>query len=227
MITCVPNILGSKELAQLNHALLSASFADGRSTAGWHAREVKNNLQLAQGAAGYDAVEKIVRAALMQSAIFQMAIRPRFLRSILFNQYEMGMAYGPHVDDAIMTSSVQAAERIRSDVSFTLFLSEPADYDGGELAIDFGGIEQLFKLAAGSLVAYPANTLHRVAPVTRGTRLAAVGWVQSEVRDPAHRAILFDLDIARRSVFTRDGKSPVFDLLSKSHANLLRLWAEL
>ena len=117
--------------------------------------------------------------------------------------------------------------RIRVDVSFTLFLCDPATYQGGELIVDLGGAEQRFKLPAGALVAYPGTLLHRVAPVTEGVRLAAVGWLQSELRDPAQRQVLFDLDIVRRSIFGAEGKSRNFDMLSKAHANLLHLWSEL
>jgi PKHD-type hydroxylase len=130
------------------------------------------------------------------------------------------MEYGSHVDDAVMGST----DPIRSDVSFTLFLNPPDAYDGGELVIESTAGEQAFKLPAGGLVLYPSSTLHRVVPVTR---LAAVSWVQSQIRDPGCREILFDLDTARRTLFEREGKSREFDLLSKSLANLLRLWAEL
>ena len=115
---------------------------------------------------------------------------------------------------------------MRSDISFTLFLSDPESYDGGELVTESHADEQPFKLPAGSLVLYPSTTLHRVEPVTRGSRLAAVGWIRSLVRDPARRELLFDLDTARKALFDRDCKSPEFDLLSKCGANLLRMWAE-
>ena len=129
------------------------------------------------------------------------------------------MHYGSHVDDALM-------DGMRTDVSFTLFLSDPAGYDGGELTIESAAGEETFKLDAGSLVAYSATSLHRVADVTRGTRLAAVGGARSFIRDPARRELLFDLDTARRQLFAREGKSAEFDLVSKSLANLLRMWAE-
>ena len=129
------------------------------------------------------------------------------------------MEYGSHVDDALMNG-------IRTDVSFTLFLSDPDSYDGGALVIESSGGEDDIKLPAGSLVAYPSTTLHRVQPVTKGARLAAVGWARSFIRDPARRELLFDLDTARQSLFAREGKTAEFDLLSKSTANLLRMWAE-
>lgn len=129
------------------------------------------------------------------------------------------MEYGAHVDDALMNG-------IRSDVSFTLFLSDPATYEGGELVIETSSGEDDIKLPAGSMIAYPSSSLHRVAPVTRGTRLAAVGWARSLIRDAGRRELLFDLDTARQSLFAREGKTAEFDLLSKTSANLLRMWVE-
>ncbi|MEM6436188.1 MAG: Fe2+-dependent dioxygenase, partial [Cyanobacteria bacterium P01_D01_bin.115] len=134
-------------------------------------------------------------------------------------RYDTGMEYGRHVDNALMGNQ-------RSDVSFTVFLSEPQDYDGGELVVEGAADEQCYKLAAGTAIIYPSSTLHRVEPVTQGTRLVAVGWVQSWIRDAAKRELLFDLDTVRRSLYTQSGKSNEFDLLSKSLANLMRQWVE-
>ncbi len=149
----------------------------------------------------------------------RLATRPKTILGPLFSRYQPGHAYGAHVDDALMGG-------VRTDVAFTLFLSEPGSCDGGELIIDTAAGEEAFKLAAGSVVTYPATTLHRVAPVTRGERLAAVGWVRSFVRDAAHRELLFDLETARRRLFDRDGKTAEGDLLAKCAANLLRMWCE-
>jgi PKHD-type hydroxylase len=129
------------------------------------------------------------------------------------------MQYGSHVDDALMSG-------MRTDVSFTLFLSDPASYEGGELVIESAAGEDSIKLHAGALVAYPATSLHHVNEVTRGVRLAAAGWAKSLIRDAARRELLFDLDTARRQMFARNGKSSEFDLVSKSFANLMRMWAE-
>jgi PKHD-type hydroxylase len=137
----------------------------------------------------------------------------------MFSRYDPGMRYGAHVDDAIMHG-------MRADVAFTLFVSDQQSYDGGELVLDTAAGEDAIKLPAGALVAYPATSLHRVAEVTRGTRLAAVGWARSFVRDPAQRELLFDLDTARRKLFAQQGSTAEFDLLSKSLANLMRMWAE-
>ena len=140
--------------------------------------------------------------------MFALATRPKTIIGPLFSRYRPGHAYGTHVDDALIGGA-------RTDVSFTLFLADPETYDGGELIIDTASGEESFKLPAGSLVTYPATMLHRVAPVTRGERMVAAGWVRSTVRDPAHRELLFDLETARRRLFDREGKTAEGDLLAK------------
>ncbi len=147
----------------------------------------------------------------------------RAFRPDAFSRYDSGMEYGPHVDDALMMTGDQ---RMRSDIFFTLFLSAPEEYVGGELIIETAGAEQPYKLPAGSLLCYPSTALHRVAPVTRGSRLVVASWMQSHVRSPEHREILFDLDTVRRALFQEKGKNREFGLITKSYANLLRLWAE-
>ena len=221
MILCIGEVLAADRLAAFRERLTGLSFVDGAATAGWHARLVKRNRQAPSGAETKELQAELAET-LARHELFQMACRPRRMRPILFSRYEPGMEYGTHVDDALMGG----ADPVRSDLSFTLFLSPPESYDGGELVVESTAGEQAFKLPAGSLVLYPSSTLHRVAPVTRGERLAAVSWVQSQVRDPGGREILFDLDTARRTLFQREGKTREFDLLSKSLANLLRLWAE-
>src|SRR6266478_7972497 len=179
---------------------------------------VKNNRQT-EAPRSLDTIRKLVAERVLGNEVFRLAVRPKALSPLLFSRYEKNMHYGSHVDDALM-------EGMRTDVSFTLFLSEPTSYDGGELTIESAGGEETFKLAAGTLVAYSATSLHRVTAVTRGARLAAVGWARSFIRDPAQRELLFDLDTARRQIFAREGKSTEFDLVSKSFANLLRMWVE-
>ena len=142
---------------------------------------------------------------------------------LLISRYEVGMAYGTHTDDALMRGQHQV---MRSDVSFTVFLNPPEEYEGGELVIDSTQGEQDYKLPAGSMIVYPSSTLHRVETVTAGHRLAAVSWAQSLIREPSDREILFDLDTVRQSIFETAGKTREFDLLSKTHANLLRKWRE-
>lgn len=222
MIVCIADVLSAEQVREVRELLAKGSYIDGKQTAGWHARLVKDNSQLADGDVATRA-STIVHTALMESAVFQAAVRPRHLRGMLFSSYGGGQTYGSHVDDALMRTD---SGTMRSDVSMTVFLNEPESYTGGELVIEGPGGEQTYKLDAGSVITYPSTTLHHVAPVTSGTREVAVSWAQSFVRAPEHREILFDLDTARRSLFQREGKSAEFDQLSKSHANLLRMWAE-
>jgi PKHD-type hydroxylase len=213
----IGNILSGDEVALIRETLARASFEDGRETAGFAARLVKNNRQ-ASGRKT-ETVRRLVEERILAHEVFALAVRPKALTPVMFSRYERGMHYGSHVDDALM-------QGMRTDVSFTLFLSEPESYDGGELVIESASGEDAVKLPAGNLVAYPSTALHHVAPVTRGTRLAAVGWARSYVRDAARRELLFDLDTARRQLFKREGKSAEYDLISKSLANLLRMWVE-
>lgn len=223
MLLCLANILTPDELAGLRAKLNPDDFIDGKATAGWHARLVKHNTQLRSNAPLLPELQRVIQQALKQSTLFQMAALPKTISPILFSRYETGMEYGSHVDNAFMGDE----HRMRSDLSFTLFLSAPETYEGGELVIENTQGEQAFKLDAGSMVLYPSSTLHRVEPVTQGDRVAAVAWVQSLVKDVTDREILFDLETARQAIFAQHGKTAEFDLLSKSYANLLRKWGEL
>lgn len=223
MIVCIGNVLTDEELQLIRKQLESANFIDGKATAGWHARLVKKNTQLPKDSPVLQAVRSLINTALQRHPVFQMAVRPKHIHPLLISRYETGMAYGTHTDDALMRSQNQV---MRSDISFTLFLNAPDEYQGGELVIDTTLGEQDYKLPAGSMIVYPSSTLHRVETVTNGQRLAAVSWVQSLVREPHEREILFDLDTVRQSIFEQSGKTREFDLLSKTHANLLRKWAE-
>lgn len=220
MILCIANVLDSDTLNRIRAAFSGGELVDGKSTAGWHARLVKNNTQLSGGT---DALRQLVRVQVTRNDVFASACLPYRYGPMLFSRYAPGMEYGAHVDDALMGSD---GGRMRSDVSFTVFLTDPENYDGGELVMDTAGGEHAYKLPAGTMVAYPSNTLHRVSPVTRGERLVVASWLQSHVRDPARRETLFDLDSARRAMFETGGKSREFDLVSKAYSNLLRMWAE-
>lgn len=224
MILCIADILAPDDVARIRDELAHADFRDGRETAGWHARTVKRNEQANSRDARVVALRSEVDHAIGKSALFQMAARPRRRLPVRFSRYSDSMEYGNHVDDAVMDGPEGP---LRTDVSFTLFLSDPESYDGGELVTDTTAGEQSYKLPAGSMVVYPSSTLHRVAPVTRGERIAAIGWAQSTVRDGSRREILFDLDTARRRMFDREGKTEDFDAVSKSLANLQRMWAEI
>lgn len=223
MIFSIDQIIAPEDLTEIKRVLEQAEFIDGKLTAGWHAKLVKNNQQLKSGKS-QNELKAAIRAALAKNDLFQTTVRPRSVHSLLFSRYEAGMSYDTHVDNALMKGS---SGLCRSDVSFTMFLHSPQDYKGGELVIEGVQEEQSYKLEAGSAIFYPSTTLHRVNPVTRGTRLVVVGWVQSIIRDASDREILFDLETARRAIFAKSGKTPEFDLISKSIANLLRKWAEI
>jgi PKHD-type hydroxylase len=214
----IGNVLTAEELDTVRAALARTRFVDGRDTAGFAARLVKKNRQAAPDRA-LETVRRLVAERILGNELFDLAVRPKALSPLLFSRYDPDMHYGSHVDDALM-------DGMRTDVSFTLFLSAPESYDGGELVIESAAGEDAVKLSAGALVAYPSTSLHHVAAVTRGVRLAAVGWARSFIRDAARRELLFDLDTARSALFARDGKTAEFDLIAKSTANLLRMWAE-
>ncbi|MDY6938759.1 MAG: Fe2+-dependent dioxygenase [Cyanobacteriota bacterium] len=222
MIFAIDDVLTPEELQQLDEHLDPKDFIDGKLTAGWHAKLVKHNTQLSKKADYTKKLTEMVSSALWRNPLFKVATQPKTIHSMLFSCYKAGMSYGSHVDNALMGNR----SFLRSDVSLTLFLSDPADYEGGELIIENIDGERTYKLTSGSAIVYPSGALHRVAPVTEGMRLVVVAWVQSLVRDPMQREILFDLDTVRRSVFQQSGKTLEFDLISKTHSNLLRRWAE-
>jgi len=218
MILAISDVLAEGDVAAVRNGLAHAPFGPGEESAGWSARLVKSNLQ-ARDTPEVEAMRSLVQSRLMAHPLFALAVRPKAVVGPLFSRYQPGHAYGTHVDNALIAG-------LRTDVSFTVFLSDPASYDGGELTIDTPSGEETFKLQPGALVTYPATALHSVAPVTRGERLAAAGWVRSHVRDAARRELLFDLETARRRLFEREGKTADADLLAKCAANLMRMWCE-
>lgn len=218
MILAIADVLSPGDIETVRAGLVTATLVDGKATAGWSAKLVKSNLQ-AGASPEVERLRALIEARLAAHPVFQLATRPKTIIGPLFSRYQPGHAYGTHVDDALIGGA-------RTDVSFTLFLAEPNSYAGGELIIETSSGEEAFKLPPGSIVTYPATTLHRVAPVTQGERLAAAGWVRSFVREPSHRELLFDLETARRRLFDRDGKTADGDLLAKCAANLLRLWCD-
>lgn len=192
-------------------------FVSGQKTAGWHARQVKQNEQLDDKSA--TAVTSKISSALAANEVFNAAARPKSFVRIMVSRYRPGMEYGLHVDDALMGG-------VRTDLSFTLFLNDPESFEGGELVIEGNDGTQEIKLPTGSLVLYPTTALHRVAPVTRGERLAVVGWVRSFIRSHENREILFDLDNALAMARSENAGRETIDRLLKVKMNLLRLWAE-
>lgn len=197
-------------------------FIDGRETAGWAAVNVKNNKQVASSSGDFAALQTMVSEALAANRFFTMAAMPKVMRPILFSRYSAGMGYGPHVDNALMGESPQT----RIDLAFTLFLSNPTAYEGGELEIDEPAGTRSFKLSAGAAVLYPANSLHQVTKVVSGQRDVAVGWIQSLVREADKRRVLFELENLRATMFTEGGKTDAFDTLTRNTSDLWRMWAE-
>ena len=218
MMLLIENLLARAEVAALRDAAAGLSFGDGRATAGRYARTVKANDQ-ALPAPELEAILAKVESTLAANPLFRSAARPKVLTRLMLSRYRAGQTYGLHVDDALM-------QGVRTDLSFTLFLCAPDSYDGGALVIEDMFEARAIKPAAGDLILYPATTLHRVEPVSRGERLAVVGWAQSLIRDAAQREILFDLDQSVEACFASEGKSAQFDRLTKTRANLLRMWAE-
>ncbi len=214
MFLAVENILTKAEVAAIRAAADAMSFDDGRKTAGAIARAVKANDQAAPSD-DLDAIRAKVTAALYAHPVFASAARPRALTPQILSRYRQGQTYGMHVDDALMSG-------LRTDLSYTLFLSDPESYDGGALIVADTVEERAFKLKAGDLILYPSTTLHRVEPVESGTRLAVVGWVQSWVKAADEREMLFDLDRAIGSLGVGEDARTLRDLLVKTRSNLIR-----
>lgn len=222
MIKTLPELISPDELARLNRLIAGVEFSEGRATAGEMLQQAKNNQQIPWNHPVMKEVTGLVMQALGRCDAFMSAAQPRRLAAMLVSRYRPGMAYGMQVDAPIMGEP----NHVRSDVSFTLFLSDPDSYAGGELAFDSGSGESAFKLPARSAICYPTGQLHRVRPVERGERLAVVGWVQSLVREPAVRELLHDLSEARELLVEQAGCGRAVDLINKSYFNLLRRHAE-
>ena len=225
MLIRVPQVLTAAQVAECREALETAEWADGKATAGTLSVRVKNNLQLPERHPLARRLGEMILNALDKNLLFVAAALPLKVVPPLFNRYAGGQSYGDHIDNAVRPVP-GTRHRVRTDLSATLFLSAPEDYDGGELVVQDTFGPRRMKLPAGDLVLYPGTSVHHVEPVTRGARLAAFFWVQSMVRDDAKRALLFELDGACQQL-TRDvpNHRAVVQLAGIYH-NLLRLWAE-
>lgn len=225
MLLTLPKILNAGQLHHARRLLEGAGWVDGKITAGHQSAQVKRNLQLPESDPVAQELGGIILASLESNALFLSAALPKVVFPPLFNRYGEGMGFGNHVDNAIR-SLPGSPLRIRTDISATLFLNEPSDYDGGELVVDDTyGLHQV-KLPAGSMVLYPSSSLHRVTPVTRGERLASFFWMQSLVREDAQRTLLFDLDQSIQQVREERSDHPSLIQLTACYHNLLRLWSE-
>jgi PKHD-type hydroxylase len=222
MTLLLQSVLESADLASVREGLADLAFGPGKRTAGATARAVKDNLQADGADPRTQALERFVVEALRRHPLFEIAARPARLTRVMFSKYEPGMTYGAHTDDALMGAG---DDKLRTDLAFTIFLADATTYDGGALVMESPLGAQEVKLEAGDAILYPAGSIHHVAPVTRGVRLAAVGWVESYVADAARREILFDLSIARARLAETGGAREELLRLDKSISNLLRMWA--
>ena len=239
MLLRIPQVLTPDELAQVRQLITSADWADGRITAGSQSSTVKNNMQLPEDLPAAQQARHIVSVALARNPMFVTGALPKAVYPPLFNRYGGTANYfGNHIDNAVRTHAA-TARHIRTDISSTLFLTDPASYDGGELVIQENYDEQRIKLNAGDLVMYPGTSVHRVEPVTRGERLACFFWIESMVRLDAQRHLLYEMDMAITALRQKDfdnqqshadvknlPESPEVIRLTGCYHNLLRMWAE-
>jgi PKHD-type hydroxylase len=225
MMLQIPAVLGKDEVARLRALIDAADWTDGNATSGFQSALAKQNRQLPEGSDAAREAGAAILAALERHPLFLSAALPARIFPPLFNRYGVGDGFGDHIDNSIRRD--REGRQLRTDLSATLFLTEPDDYDGGELTVDDTyGVHQV-KLAAGDMILYPASSLHRVEAITRGARVSSFFWIQSLVRDDARRALLFDMDLAiqRAGAGLGQGDAAVVSLTGAYH-NLLRMWAE-
>ena len=225
MLLEVPKVLTADQVAECRQVLDAAEWVDGRVTAGHQSARTKNNKQLPEGSAAARQLGDLIVAALEKNPLFITAALPLRVFPPLFNRYEGGESFGTHVDNSIRQVT-GTPHRIRTDLSATLFLANPEEYDGGELVVEDTYGAHCMKLAAGHLALYPSTSLHHVRPVTRGARIASFFWIQSMVRDDGERTLLFDLDMAIQRLSEDAPGHPSAVQLTGVYHNLLRRWAE-
>jgi len=225
MMVHIPQVLAPEQVARCRTVIEATEWIDGRATAGPQSAEVKRNLQLPETSPQARELGEMVMQALGRNALFFSAVLPKQVFPPLFNRYDAGMTFGAHVDNAIR-GYLDTPLQVRTDVSSTLFISAPEDYDGGELVVADTYGEHRVKLPPGDMIVYPGTSLHHVTPITRGSRIASFFWTQSLIRDDGRRALLFDLDVSiRRLAADHPTHASVVSLTSTYH-NLLRQWAE-
>ncbi len=225
MLLQIPDVLTAEQAAHCRQQIEKAEWVDGRVTAGHQSARTKNNLQLPENHSLSLAMGEMILASLERSPLFMSAALPSKVFPPLFNRYEGGHSFGNHVDNAIRQIN-GTPHRVRTDLSATLFLTPPEDYDGGELVVeDTYGVHSV-KLPAGHLILYPATSLHHVRPVTRGARISSFFWIQSMVRDDGARTLMFDLDMGIQRVNQDAPEHPAVVQLTGVYHNLLRRWAE-
>lgn len=225
MLLKIPNVLSKEQVEYAKTKLLEADWADGNVTAGYQSAKAKNNLQLPEDSPIAIELGDIILAALAQSNMFMSAALPLKIFPPLFNCYQGGRSFGVHVDNAVRQVPGTPV-KVRTDISMTLFFSEPDEYEGGELVIEDTYGSQSVKLAAGDMVLYPSTSLHRVTPVTKGRRLASFFWLQSMVSSDEKRTLLFDMDMAIQSLRSKVNDSPEIVQLTGVYHNMIRQWAQ-
>jgi len=223
MLIEIPDILTTEELGVVHDLLARGSFVEGKLSAGQEAVRVKHNQELEPNDDLLTPLNNLVMGKLVQHPAYQAATLPLKIAAPYYAKYTKGMAYGNHIDDPVMGP---AGQRYRSDISITIFLNEPDEYDGGELAIQTAFGEQKVKLKSGDAIMYPSSSTHEVKEVTRGERLVAVTWLQSMVRDPAKRELLYNLHQARELLLENSVDSQETELVSNSYVNLVRMWSD-
>ena len=223
MLASIDHLISAQNLTKIRQLLDESQFVDGKLSAGDVAQRMKNNQEMSTSSQHLRELNELVMGNLVRHPKYRAVVWPKHIAAPFYARYEAGMSYGEHVDDPIMGQG----DLYRTDVSITVFLSEPDEYEGGELTIqDSYGSTQI-KLPAGSAVMYPSQSRHYVAEVISGTRLVAVTWAQSTVRDPAKREILYDLNQARELLFKQSPDSAATKKVSASFKNLVRRWVEL
>jgi PKHD-type hydroxylase len=225
MLLAIPDVLNAAQVTQSREILATAEWVDGKVTAGHQSARAKDNQQLLEGSPAAKQLGEMILNALGQNAPFISAALPRHVFPPLFNRYQGGQSFGTHVDNAIRQVP-GTGHRIRTDLSATLFLAQPDEYNGGELVVEDTYGTHSVKLPAGGMVLYPSTSLHHVRPVTRGARIASFFWIQSMVKDDAERTLLFDLDLAIQRVNHDLPKHPTAVQLTGIYHNLVRRWAE-
>jgi len=225
MLLQIPEVLSTEQVDACRKVLEKADWVDGRITAGHQSARAKDNLQLPEDHEDAQRLQNIILYALESNPLFMSAALPLKVFPPLFNRYQNGQSFGNHVDNAIRQVK-DTRHRVRTDLSATLFFSDPEEYDGGELVVeDTYGVHSV-KLPAGHVILYPASSLHHVRPVTRGARMASFFWIQSMVRDDGERTILFDLDLAIQRLSSDVPEHPSIVELTSLYHNLLRRWAD-
>jgi PKHD-type hydroxylase len=226
MLLTIPDVLTAADVRRARQIFQEAEWVDGRVTAGHQSTQMKDNLQLPEGSPAARELGGMIVSALEQNPLFISAALPARVFPPLFNRYEGGQSFGTHVDNAIRQVT-GTPHRIRTDLSATLFFAAPGEYDGGELVVEDTYGTHSVKLPAGHMILYPATSLHRVQPVTRGARIASFFWIQSMVRDDGARTLLFDLDLAIQRLGGATPPNPVAVQLTGVYHNLLRRWADI